>query len=283
MPAPTTIVPPVPGVPRFTARAVRIDESTSYIIVHDSDRDTRDMFGPGGVLRPDARARCFVEDRAGLIAFYQRFNITFTARSGAYIFYCMDLVRGEDGEDDDLEDIDENFEALAIEEYEEQDGDEEDEDDEIDPGDRKDLADAPQPDAPASTVIDLGNIFGGAVVHRQQPQQQQKAIKPAVTVEKPAPPKPKPVEADAGAAAGDSSSAAPVQIDRRTIYYEVSPGYVTLYIEMHQTAQPRDRVLHIVERQVEESRAALAVVAAYLAEAKKSGAVSFSGNGSGGH
>ncbi len=274
------ILPPVPGVPRFTARAVRVDETTTYVIVHDSDRDTREMFDAGGVLRPDARARCFIEDRAGLISFYQRFNINFTPRAGAYILYCMELVRGDD--EDDLDDIDENFEALAEEEQQERDEDEAAEDDdaaedeEIDPGDRKDLADAPQPDAPASTIIDLGSIFGGggAVVNRQQ-----KAIKPAAAAaalaEKPAAPKAKPVSADAPANGGGDS---PVQIGRQSIYYEVPPGYVKLYIDWNQTTQPRDRVLHLVERQVEESRVALSVVAAYLADAKKHSVVSFSGN-----
>lgn len=202
-----------PRPPRFSARCVKLDDASSFVLVHEASTPTEQLFGTGGSIRPDSRARCFVDSKSELAIFYARYNIQFTARTGRYILGWLQLREG----DDDYDEEDEPDYA---------DEDDGGEDDYIDPGDVKDARDAAAAPVDSAVLVDLA-IAGQSVANRFV----QKA-KASTTVE------------TAAAPAEDQYT-----IKREDSYLEVPPGYVALYLHHRDSLRQPQTVLAALERQ----------------------------------
>jgi hypothetical protein len=207
---------PAPDEPprplRFSAREVKLDEVGSFVLVHEASMATEQMFLPGGSIRPNAQARCFVDAKSDLAQFYARYNIQFAQRTGRYILGWLQMRIGDDDYDEDEE-----------EEEEEPDYDD---DDDADPGDVKDASDAPAKPVDSAVVIDL-TAPGQSVANRFTPKP-----KPATAVETVAPPPPAPA----------------YTIKREDSYLEVPPGHVALYVHMTDSLRQPQTVFASLER-----------------------------------
>ena len=231
-----------PRALRFAARGVKLDESASFVLVHETSIQTEQLFGPGGAIRPDARASCFVEEKSELSLFYQRYNIHFKGRSGRYILGRLQLREGDEEYDDEPEYDDE------------EDGEENEDDDEEDPGDAKDARDTAASPVDSAVVLDL-SIAGQSVANRFTAKPKASTI--VTKIETPGPDE--------------------YTIRREDSYLDVPPGYVALYLHHRDSLRQPQTVFASLERQFAGVEQLMGQIKQCMFEQQKT--ISITGNG----